>query len=103
MALGQSYHEVAELTRQLDSLVEAGEVQRRAVALFEALSREGPADRAPRRAWRGASARSQSSSRESAGTMRHWRRSDDRGTCFKRSPRPIRPTAPFASSGPVPR
>jgi len=50
MALGQSYYEVGELTRQLDSIEEAGEVHRRAIALFEVLARENPADPEPRRA-----------------------------------------------------
>jgi eukaryotic-like serine/threonine-protein kinase len=50
LALGQSYLEVGELTRELDSIVEAGEVFRRAESLFEGLSQENPADREPRRA-----------------------------------------------------
>jgi tetratricopeptide (TPR) repeat protein len=50
LALGKAYPEVGELTRQLDAFAEAPEVLRRAIALFEALSRENPADPEPRRA-----------------------------------------------------
>ncbi len=48
--LGRAYYEVGELSRELDSIVEAGEVHRRAIALFETLSSEDPANPEPRRA-----------------------------------------------------
>ena len=48
--LGRAYYEVGELSRELESIVEAGEVHRRAVALFETLSSEDPAHPEPRRA-----------------------------------------------------
>jgi serine/threonine-protein kinase len=44
LALGRAYLEVSELTRQLDSVDEASLVLRRALDLFEGLSRENPAD-----------------------------------------------------------
>ena len=50
LALGRAYFQVGELTRQLDSIEEAQKVHRRALALFEALSRENPADAEPQRA-----------------------------------------------------
>jgi serine/threonine-protein kinase len=50
LSLGRAYYEVGELTRQLDSIEEANVVMRRAVDLFEALSRENPADEEPQRA-----------------------------------------------------
>jgi serine/threonine-protein kinase len=49
-ALGQAYFEVGELTRLLDSIAEAEGVFRRALAIFEALGRENPADTQARRA-----------------------------------------------------
>jgi serine/threonine-protein kinase len=49
LALGISYYEVAEVTRQLDSIEEAGKVNRRAVALFEELVNERPHDVEARR------------------------------------------------------
>jgi tetratricopeptide (TPR) repeat protein len=49
LALGTAYLEVGELTRQLDAFAEAPEVIQRAVALFERLSDESPADPEPRR------------------------------------------------------
>jgi serine/threonine-protein kinase len=49
-ALGQAYFEVGELTRVLDSIEEAQGVFRRALAIFEALGRENPADAHVRRA-----------------------------------------------------
>ena len=48
MSLGRAYLEVGQLTRQLDSIEEALKVHERAVDLFEALSREDPADTEPR-------------------------------------------------------
>jgi hypothetical protein len=48
--LSKAYYEVGELTRQLDAFAEAPEVFWCAVALFESLSRESPADPEPRRA-----------------------------------------------------
>jgi eukaryotic-like serine/threonine-protein kinase len=50
MALAKAYFEVGELTRELDSVAESDGVYRRAVALFEALSREDSTDLVPRRA-----------------------------------------------------
>jgi eukaryotic-like serine/threonine-protein kinase len=50
VALGRAYFEVGELTRQLDSMEEAQTIYRRALALFEALSGEYPADAESRRA-----------------------------------------------------
>src|SRR5262249_47461952 len=49
LSLGRAYLEVGDLTRQLDSTEEAQKVLLRAVALFETLSREDPADVEPRR------------------------------------------------------
>jgi serine/threonine-protein kinase len=48
LALGRAYFEVGELTRDLDSVDEARTVHERAADLFEALSREDPADPEPR-------------------------------------------------------
>jgi serine/threonine-protein kinase len=50
LALGRAYSEVGELTREIDSIEEAEKVYRRALALFEALTREHLADPEPRRA-----------------------------------------------------
>jgi serine/threonine-protein kinase len=50
LALGRAYFEVGELTRQLDSIAEAEEIVRRALALFETLSGEDPANPEPRHA-----------------------------------------------------
>jgi serine/threonine-protein kinase len=50
LALGRAYFEVGELTRAVDSVDEAQKVTLRALALFEALSREDPADTESRRA-----------------------------------------------------
>jgi eukaryotic-like serine/threonine-protein kinase len=44
LSLGRAYFEVGELTRDLDAMGEAEKVYRRALALFEALSSENPAD-----------------------------------------------------------
>jgi serine/threonine-protein kinase len=49
LALGRAYLEVGELTRQLDSIEEAEKVDRRALALLEALSSESPSDGESRR------------------------------------------------------
>jgi tetratricopeptide (TPR) repeat protein len=49
LALGRAYLDVGELTRQLDSMEEAEKVERGALALFEALSRENPSDTESRR------------------------------------------------------
>jgi serine/threonine-protein kinase len=50
LALAKAFCEVGELTRQLDAFAEAPEVFRRAIDLFESLSRDNPADPEPRRA-----------------------------------------------------
>jgi tetratricopeptide (TPR) repeat protein len=47
--LGVAYYELAQLTRALDSIQEAEELDRRAEALFEQLVREAPADQEARR------------------------------------------------------
>ncbi len=44
LALGRAYHEVGELTRQLDSAKDALAMHQRALALFEDLASEAPAD-----------------------------------------------------------
>jgi serine/threonine-protein kinase len=49
LALGISYHEVADLTRRIGSADEACDVNQRAVTLFEELAREAPNDARPRR------------------------------------------------------
>jgi serine/threonine-protein kinase len=50
LALGRAYLEVSELTRQLDSVEEANIGLRRALDLFEGLTRENPADEESQRA-----------------------------------------------------
>jgi serine/threonine-protein kinase len=50
LSLGRAYLEVGELTRQLDSIEESEKVIRSALALFEDLCTENPADAEPRRA-----------------------------------------------------
>jgi serine/threonine-protein kinase len=50
VALGQAYFEVGELTRKLDSIEEAQGVYRRALAIFDRLCREDPADAQARQA-----------------------------------------------------
>ena len=49
LALGRAYYEVGELTRQLDSKKDALAMHQRALALFEDLAREAPADAELRR------------------------------------------------------
>ena len=49
LALGRAYFEVGELTRQLDSMKDALAMHQRALALFEDLAREAPADAELRR------------------------------------------------------
>jgi serine/threonine-protein kinase len=49
LSLGMAYYEVAELTRQLGSIDEAGDVNQRAIVLFEELVREAPDDVKPQR------------------------------------------------------
>ncbi len=44
LALGRAYYEVGELTRELDSKKDALAMHQRALALFEELTREAPAD-----------------------------------------------------------
>ena len=44
LALGRAYYEVGELTRQLDSIKDALAMHQRALALFEELASEAPAD-----------------------------------------------------------
>jgi serine/threonine-protein kinase len=44
LALGHAYFQVGKLTQDLDSIEEAGQMHRRALALFEDLARENPAD-----------------------------------------------------------
>jgi serine/threonine-protein kinase len=50
LALGRAYFEVGELTYELDAIEEAQAIFRRALAVFEALSSENPADPVSRRA-----------------------------------------------------
>ncbi len=47
LSLGRAYSEVGELSRQLDSIDDAQKINLRAVALFEAISREDPANPGP--------------------------------------------------------
>ena len=49
LGLGRAYFEVGELTRQLDSMKDALAMHRRALALFEDLASEAPADAELRR------------------------------------------------------
>ncbi len=49
MGLGRAYREVGDLTRQLDSTKDALAMHQRALALFEDLAREAPADAQRRR------------------------------------------------------
>jgi eukaryotic-like serine/threonine-protein kinase len=49
-ALAQAYYEIGELTEKLDSMEEAQQVFRRALAILEALGRKNPADGAVERA-----------------------------------------------------
>ena len=49
LALGRAYYEVGELTRELDSKKDALAMHQRALALFEELAREAPADAELRR------------------------------------------------------
>ena len=91
LALARAYYEVGELTRQLDSKQDALAMHRRALALFEDLANEAPADRSCGERSNGATPRSHSCSRRSGKRPRLWLPPSGLAQSPRMSLRPIPP------------